>query len=164
MPFTPRGAPFRMVATVCIARGPAWEAVSQKPVEPDPAADGLSIAALLALAGTHALSTVRQILRPAGTLAGLEGNELSVGTRKKGEVYVLPGGERLLVTGQASCPRPAGVEGVLRQKDGKLYWLSHVRFDAFRRHLDEGRLVQWREAVTERWADAVRYRAEVVDG
>jgi hypothetical protein len=76
-----------------------------------PATDGLSIAPFLVRAGTHTLGTVRQILRPSETLTGLKSQEFFVGSRKKGEVYVLPNGERLLVTDQACCPQPASIVG-----------------------------------------------------
>lgn len=134
------------------------------PTSPSPATDGLSIPPFLVQAGTHALGTVRQVLRPSGTLAGLKSQEFAAGSRKKGDIYDLPSGERLLVTGQTRCPQPAAVDGVLsRPKDGKLYWLSHQRFDELRKHVDEGKLAERRDAIFERWADILLYRAEVLD-
>jgi len=131
---------------------------------PNPTIDGLSIPAFVAQAGTHGLGTVRQVLCPAGTLAGLESEELFVGSRKKGDVYALPNGERLLVTDQARCPQPATIDGVLsRHPNGKLYWLSHNRFNEFKLHLDEGKLLERRAAVFDRWTDALLFRAEEVN-
>src|SRR4051812_47702907 len=125
---------------------------------------GLLLPPFLVQAGTHAIGTVRQIIRPAGTLAGVESHEITLRSRKKGEVYVLPSGERLLVTDQASCPRLADIDGVLsRHSDGKLYWLSHSCFDEFKRNVDEGRVAERRSANNDRWVDTLRYRAEVVD-
>lgn len=131
---------------------------------PNPAIDGLSIPPFLVQAGTHTLGTVRQILRPSGTLVGLKSQEFSVGSRKKGDIYALPSGERLLVTDQARCPQPAIVDGVLsRGRDGKLYWLSHQLFNEFKEHVDEDKLEERRGEIIERWTDALLYRAEVVD-
>jgi len=87
-----------------------------------------------------------------------------VGSRKKGEVYVLLNGERLLVTDQARCPQPATIDGVLsRHTDGKLYWLSHRQFEEFKRHVDEDKLAERCAAIFEQWTDTLRFRAEVRD-
>ena len=134
------------------------------PTSPNPAIDGLSIPPFLVQAGTHALGTVRQVLRPSGTLVGLDAQEFAVGSREKGYLYDLPSGERILVTDRARCPQPATVDGVLsRHTDGKLYWLSHHRFDEFKKHVDEGKLAERRAAIFERWTDTLLYRAEVLD-
>jgi hypothetical protein len=115
------------------------------PTTPDPATNGLSIPQFLVQAGTHVLGTVRQILRPAGTLAGLDAEEFFVGSRRTGEVFVLPNGERLLITDRARLPQPATIDGVLsRHVDGKLYWLSHHRFTELKRHVAEGKLAERR--------------------
>ena len=129
-----------------------------------PVIDGLLIPPFLVQAGTHAIGTVRQILRTSGTLAGLESKECAVGSRKKGDIYVLPDGERLLVTHQARCPQPENVDGVLsRHSDGKLHWLFHRGFDELKTQVDEGKLAERRDAIFERWTDALRYRMEMVD-
>jgi superfamily II DNA or RNA helicase len=97
-------------------------------------------------------------------LAGLNAEEVWVRSRKKGDIYILPSGERLLVSDQGRCPRPATIDGVLsRHRDGNLYWLSHRRFDELKNHVDEGKLAERRAAILERWADVLRYRAEAVD-
>lgn len=85
-------------------------------------------------------------------------------SRKKGEVFTLPTGERLLVTDQASCSQPPDIDGVLsRHTDGKLYWLSHRRIDELKRQVDEGKLAERSAGIVDRWADTFRYRAEAVD-
>ena len=134
------------------------------PTNPDPSTAGPLVPPLLVQAGTHAIGTVHQILRLAGTLAGLDGEELVVRSQNKGRVYILPSGERLLVTNQTRCTQPPNIDGVLsRQTDGKLCWLSHNSFNEFKRHVEHGRLVERRVAITERWTDTLRYRAEIVD-
>jgi superfamily II DNA or RNA helicase len=124
----------------------------------------LIIPPFLVQAGTYAIGTVRQILRPAGTLDGFDVNEFRVVSRKKGEVYVLSTGERLLVTNQSRCSHPPDIDGILsRHRDGKLYWLSHIRYDEFKTQVNEGKLAQRCSAIEEKWTEALRYKAEAID-
>jgi superfamily II DNA or RNA helicase len=127
-------------------------------------AEELRIPPLIALAGRHEIGTVRQVLRPGCVIASPEGEAISVSSRKIETAYVLPTGERLIVTNRKSCPLPMGVDGVvMRHADGQLYWLSHQLVDDFKEQVRANKLAERRDAVAASWADILRYRGELLD-
>ncbi|MGA2256099.1 MAG: DEAD/DEAH box helicase family protein, partial [Thermoguttaceae bacterium] len=126
-------------------------------------AEQLRIPPLIALAGRHEVGTVRQVLRPACVIA-VEGEAFSVSPRKNETAFVLPTGERLIVTERKRCPQPGGVEGVLtRHRDGQLYWVSHQLVDEFKDQVRAKKLTERRDSIAGSWANIVRYRGEVLD-
>jgi superfamily II DNA or RNA helicase len=124
----------------------------------------LRIPPLIALAGRHEVGTVRQVLRLGCVTAAADGERISVSARTSETAYVLPSGERLIVTGRKRCPQPDGVDGVLtRHSDGQLYWVSHQLVDDFKEQVRAKKLTERRDAIAGSWADKVRYRAEILD-
>ena len=75
--------------------------------------------------------TVAVQLRAAETVEASPDGEVNVSARIKEPVFVLPSGERLVVTTRRNVARPGGTDGLLlRGSDGALGWLSHVDLES----------------------------------
>jgi superfamily II DNA or RNA helicase len=108
--------------------------------------------------------SVQCVLRPPERLQALVDGAVLISTKIKESVYLLPNGERVIVTERKNVVRPDGIHGLLiRNADDSLTWKSHTIIDLLEADAaNRG----WPAVVSERasgWANVFKFKAEIPD-
>ena len=88
-------------------------------------------------------------LKPGGMIRAELAGECRISSRTKEPLFILPTGEKVVVTTRRKVMRPKGVDGILFRDDtGALTWLSHIEIETLQAN-----------ATTHGWPEVIRDRA-----
>lgn len=105
---------------------------------------------------------VRYVLRQADEVEILERHEERITSRTTLPVLHLANGERVLLTQRPNIARPAGVDGILRQRsDGGYQWRGHRLLEEFEARIAQFGWPSLAKEIADSWVGRLSFRSEI---
>ena len=111
-----------------------------------------------------AIGQIRHVLRPATVVSVSSVEEVRVSPRKKGALYTLSNGEKLVLAVGRGHDRPEAADGVIVRSDtGELEWHTHRLIEGFESEVAAKGLPETAKALATKWNGKFLFKAEVAN-